>query len=413
MLDKNILKIGDQGTITLKTLLDNTGFAAHVTNVKAAASDNSVLKVEETTGSAVAFTAAGRGESTVTVTAALTPTDFGGGKASAKNVTFSFYIEVRDDAPKPISVENVALSSRDLTLNVGESAQLTATVTPDNATDKSVTWSSSAPEIVSADQSGKLTALKAGKATVTVITTDGGKTASCAVTVNSPAKPQPKQPDVDNSVEISKDIDISETPAVYDNVEAAAKDISSDIKAEELEVSDGSVSLKDARTEEIVKANLEDGAALESVITLPLFSVRTEKEKTAISAWVVKGSDLLSDTIEKVDVRKIVSTTELLKFQYKASGFTDGSFTVLGMDGKLATGAVDKDKRYQLLLFIADGGKYDLNDADGVITDPAAIVKTGGTPVQKPSGGSSSGCSAGFGALALLALVPLALKKKR
>ncbi|WP_455595108.1 GLUG motif-containing protein [Cloacibacillus porcorum] len=413
VLDKNILKIGEQGTITLKTLLDNTGFAAHVTNVKAAASDNSVLKVEETTGSAVAFTAAGRGESTVTVTAALTPTDFSGGKASAKNVTFSFYIEVRDDAPKPISVENVTLASRDLTLNVGESAQLTATVTPDNATDKSVKWSSSAPEVVSADQSGKITALKAGKATVTVTTNNGGKTASCAVTVNSPAKPQPKQPDVDNSVEISKDIDISETPAVYDNVEAAAKDISSDIKAEELEVSDGSVSLKDARTEEIVKANLEDGAALESVITLPLFSVRTEKEKTAISAWVVKGSDLLSDTIEKVDARKIVSTTELLKFQYKASGFTDGSFTVLGMDGKLATGAVDKDKRYQLLLFIADGGKYDLNDAAGVITDPAAIVKTGGTPTPKPSGGSSSGCSAGFGALALLALVPLAMKKKR
>lgn len=407
-LDKSILSVGEQGTITLKTLLDNTGFAAHVTNVKAAASDNSVLKVEETTGSAVAFTAAGRGESTVTVTAALTPTDFGGGKASAKNVTFSFYIEVRDDAPKPISVENVALSSRDLTLNVGESAQLTATVTPDNATDKSVKWSSSATEIVSTDQSGKLTALKAGEATVTVATTDGGKTASCAVTVNSPAKPQPKQPDVDNSVEISKDIDISETPVVYHSVEDAVKDISSDIKAEELEVSDGSVSLKDAWAEEIVKANLEEGAALESIITLPLFFVNTEKEKTAVSAWVVKGSDLLSDTIEKVDVRKIVSTTKLLKFQYKASGFTDGSFTVLGMDGKLAAGAVDKDKRYQLLLFIADGGKYDLNNAAGEITDPAAIVKTGGTPAPKPSGGSSSGCRAGFGAL-----VPLTLKKKK
>ncbi|WP_455599062.1 Ig-like domain-containing protein [Cloacibacillus sp.] len=412
-LDKSLISVGEQGTITLKTLLDNAGFAAHVTNVKAAASDNSVLKVEETTGSAVAFTAAGRGESTITVTATLTPTDFGGGKASAKNVTFTFYIEVRDDAPKPISVENVTLSSRDLTLNVGESAQLTATVSPINATDKSVTWSSSAPETVSTDQSGKLTALKAGKATVTVTTNNGGETDSCAVTVNSPAKPQPKQPDVDNSVEISKDIDISETPAVYDNMEAAAKDISSDIKAEELEVSDGSVSLKDTRAKEIIKANLEDGAALESILTLPLFSVRTEKGKTAVSAWVVKGSDLLSDTIEKVDVRKIVSTTEMLKFRYKASGFTDGSFTVLGMDGKLAAGAVDKDKKYQLLLFIADGGKYDLNDAVGVITDPAAIVKTGGAPAPKPSGGSSGGCSAGFGTLALLALVPPALKKKR
>ena len=116
------------------------------------------------------------------------------------------------------------LSLIHISLNVGESAQLTATVTPDNATDKSVKWSSSATEIVSTDQSGKLTALKAGEATVTVATTDGGKTASCAVTVNSPAKPQPKQPDVDNSVEISKDIDISETPVVYHSVEDAVKE---------------------------------------------------------------------------------------------------------------------------------------------------------------------------------------------
>lgn len=129
-LDKSLLSLGEQGTIILKTLLDNAGFAVHVTNVKAAASDSSVLKVEETTGSAVAFTAAGKGESTITVTATLTPTDFGGGKASAKNVTFTFYIEVLGDVPAPVSVEKVTLSSRDLTLNVGESAKLTATVTP-------------------------------------------------------------------------------------------------------------------------------------------------------------------------------------------------------------------------------------------------------------------------------------------
>ena len=62
---------------------------------------------------------------------------------------------------------------------------MVATVNPGNATDKSVSWSSSDATVASVDVSGKVTALKAGTATITVTTTDGGKTASCAVTVNA------------------------------------------------------------------------------------------------------------------------------------------------------------------------------------------------------------------------------------
>ena len=80
-------------------------------------------------------------------------------------------------------VTGVELDITEMGLVVGETAVLTATVLPENATDKSVTWLSSAPEIVSVDEDGTVEGLAAGNATVTVATTDGGKTAECHIQV--------------------------------------------------------------------------------------------------------------------------------------------------------------------------------------------------------------------------------------
>ena len=75
---------------------------------------------------------------------------------------------------------SVTLDKATLTLAVGETATLTATVKPDDATDKNVTWTSS-DESVAKVADGRVTAVKAGKATITARC--GGKTAECAVTV--------------------------------------------------------------------------------------------------------------------------------------------------------------------------------------------------------------------------------------
>lgn len=85
---------------------------------------------------------------------------------------------------KAVSVESVSLDRKDLALTVGESATLTATVFPSNATDKNVRWTSTNTSVVSV-VNGKVTALKVGSATVTVTTHDGVRTASCRVTVKS------------------------------------------------------------------------------------------------------------------------------------------------------------------------------------------------------------------------------------
>lgn len=86
-------------------------------------------------------------------------------------------------APTVIAVTGVKLDKTTLTLNAGKSAQLTATVSPSNATNKSVTWSSNNSNV--SVSGGKVTAKTVGSAIVTVTTADGGYTAQCNVTVNA------------------------------------------------------------------------------------------------------------------------------------------------------------------------------------------------------------------------------------
>lgn len=83
-----------------------------------------------------------------------------------------------------IAVTGVSLNATSKTLAEGESFTLTATVAPTNATNKSVTWSSSDVEVATVSK-GKVTAVGPGKATITVKTADGNYTATCEVTVEA------------------------------------------------------------------------------------------------------------------------------------------------------------------------------------------------------------------------------------
>ena len=88
-------------------------------------------------------------------------------------------------SPKPeekTAVTSVTLDRTSLTLKEGKTLTLIATVLPDNATDKTVTWTTSNPGIATVEN-GKVTAIAEGTATITATTVDGGKTATCMVTV--------------------------------------------------------------------------------------------------------------------------------------------------------------------------------------------------------------------------------------
>ncbi len=91
-----------------------------------------------------------------------------------------------ENKPKPVPVESVTVSQKTMSLSIGESKQLTATVLPENADDKTVTWTSSDDTKATVDGTGKVTAVAEGTAKITA--TAGGKTATCEVTVKPASK---------------------------------------------------------------------------------------------------------------------------------------------------------------------------------------------------------------------------------
>ena len=92
---------------------------------------------------------------------------------------------------KVVAVTDVTLDKSSLELTEGDSEFLTATVAPDNASNKSVTWESDKTSVATVDENGKVTAIGAGTATITVKTKDGEKTATCEVTVKAKPVPDP------------------------------------------------------------------------------------------------------------------------------------------------------------------------------------------------------------------------------
>ena len=72
-----------------------------------------------------------------------------------------------------------------LNLTIGASESLVATISPSNATNKDVEWTSSNTNVATVDTTGKVTGVSSGSATITVKTKDGAKIATCNVTVKT------------------------------------------------------------------------------------------------------------------------------------------------------------------------------------------------------------------------------------
>ncbi|HCO67338.1 MAG TPA: hypothetical protein DIT04_06240 [Dysgonomonas sp.] len=112
-----------------------------------------------------------------------------------------------------IPVTGVALNKTSLNLEAGKSETLIATVIPENATNKNVTWSSSDESVANVDPSGKVTAVSKGTATITITTQDGNKTAQCKMIVNKQdggnpggEEPEPEPEDGEYTIEFVYDL---------------------------------------------------------------------------------------------------------------------------------------------------------------------------------------------------------------
>lgn len=148
---------GETGTLTVNHTpaeLDAPAYTWSSSNTAVVTVSNGVI------------TAVGEGTATITVT------------VENLNLSASCTVTVN-----PIVPASIAISETSLSLFVGDNAQLTATVSPSDAKDKSFTWSSSDPNVATIDADGNVSAIAQGTATITATTTVGGLTATCSVVV--------------------------------------------------------------------------------------------------------------------------------------------------------------------------------------------------------------------------------------
>ena len=133
-------------------------------------SDKTSVATVDATGNVTAVAA---GEATITA------------KAGDKTATCTVTVTAAT-----VAVTSVALDKTELVLIVGDAAvQLKATVLPEDATDKTVTWSSDKTSVATVDATGNVTAVAAGEATITAKA--GDKTATCKITVTVVKVPDP------------------------------------------------------------------------------------------------------------------------------------------------------------------------------------------------------------------------------
>lgn len=104
--------------------------------------------------------------------------------------TFSFVYGDISGKPGTVAVSGVTLDQSSLSLERRTTAQLTAQIRPEDASNQRVSWSSSDTAVASVDKNGLVTAVGEGKAVITVTTADGGFTADCTVTVTDPNRPK-------------------------------------------------------------------------------------------------------------------------------------------------------------------------------------------------------------------------------
>ena len=156
------LKVGETATLTARIQPSNAQGTLSWTS-----SNTAVASVANGTVTAVAA-----GSATITASA--------GGKSASCQVTVKA-------AQTVVEVESVTLDRHELTLKEGETNRLVATVSPSNATDKTISWATSNPAIVSVDKEGNVKGVAVG--TATVAASHGNLSDACKITVTASAVP--------------------------------------------------------------------------------------------------------------------------------------------------------------------------------------------------------------------------------
>ena len=221
-----------------------------------------------------------------------------------------------------------------------------------------------------------------------------------------------------------------------DGLEKAAKALSrSGLKADDLRVdpAGGIVKLSPKVAKEVAKKVLPASEAVGNIRLLPIFSARLEQRGgVAAAGFDLTITDPKGRKASEIKLLKVTGPNggRLMKYAGRSAAFEDGCFTVLDASGAFVE-QLKPYVSYVLVLFIEDGGEFDLDgELNGSVVDPAVLLSMGTPDAPAPGpdsvpspgpetsrdasgGGGGGGCDAGFGFLLLLAVAPAVLYRKR
>jgi len=182
-LDKTSVSIKEGETVRLKATVKpenatNKDLEWTTSNEKVATVDDNGLVEGVAKGTATITVTTKDGGKTATCKVEVVRRTSGGGGGGGGGLDIG-------GGGKKVAVTSVSVEPTSAALEVGQTIQLKATVKPDNAYNKSVTWKSDNESVAKVDTNGLVTAVAEGTATITVVTEDGGYEANCIVTVSA------------------------------------------------------------------------------------------------------------------------------------------------------------------------------------------------------------------------------------
>jgi len=201
--EENIsMNVGDSDILTATITPDN----ATNQNVTWSSSDESIVTVNSE----------GEIEGISSGDVIITATTKDGNKKATCEITV---IAVEDDIPI-VNVESVSLDRKIISMKVGENEILTATINPNDATNRNLIWNSSNESVLTIDQSGRIVAVSSGSSDITVTSIDGNKTDICKVTVENAEIPLT----INSIADIYQTINQNDSYSLPTNVEATMSD---------------------------------------------------------------------------------------------------------------------------------------------------------------------------------------------
>ena len=273
-----------------------------------------------------------------------------------------------------VPVTGVSLNKSSTSLTVGKTEILTATVTPTNATNKAVTWSSNNTTVAAVDN-GIIRANAKGSATITVRTSDGNKTATCAVTVTDATTPTPTPP-TNNAPTISFVLVSNETSSGGYTLSYTATDPNGDTLTHKLKLDAGGYSTisptKSGTSYTFNGSGLSVGTHTGQIqvsdgrltATSEVFNITIRAQATGVKAQLKEAKDIYNEkhTALKTTINSVIADGKFSEANEKSQ--LDQAFSAynsaLAQFKKMAQKAID---------FIGDAKKDTAIDESKVYTN--------------------------------------------